>query len=81
MEDIILENAHGVQIGKGPAFYRHYGAVNAVCECGMELIVAPALFHADHKRGDPVMVCGDHGVHAYRFSDLVTGQQPRGTAQ
>jgi len=26
-------------------------------------------------------VCGDHGVHAYRFLDLVPGKQPKGSAQ
>lgn len=76
---VILENANGVQIREDYKFQGHYGAANATCECGMELIVAPALFHADHKKGDPVMVCGDHGVHGYRFSELVRGQQPAGS--
>jgi hypothetical protein len=39
------------------------------------------IFHADHKKGNPVMVCGDHGVHGYRFSTLVVGQQPKGSGQ
>lgn len=77
---VVLENARGVQIREDVKFNGHYGAANAVCECGEELIVAPMIFHADHKKGDPVMVCGDHGVHAYRFAELVQGKQPAGSA-
>jgi len=80
-QDVVLENAHGVQILESVKFQHHYGAANATCECGCELIVAPKLFQADHKKGDPVMVCGDHGVHAYRFLDLVPGKQPKGSAE
>ena len=71
--EVILENDNGVQIVKGEW---QYEALNAKCHCGEGLMVAPMVFHADHKKGDPVMVCQDHGVHAYRFSDLVIGQQP-----
>jgi hypothetical protein len=81
MRDLILENQHGVQIHKGVRFSGHHGAANAQCECGAELIVAPSIFHPDHKKGDPVMVCGDHGVHGYRFSALVVGRQAVGSAQ
>ena len=73
MSDAILTNKNGVEIVKGDW---QYEARNAKCKCGMGLMVAPMIFHADHKKGDPVMVCHDHGVHAYRFSDLVIGQQP-----
>lgn len=76
---VVLENANGVQIREDKKFQGHYGAANAVCECGEELIVAPMIFHADHKKGDPVMVCGDHGVHGYRFTELVQGRQPTGS--
>ena len=38
-------------------------------------VIASAIYQADHRKGDPVMVCRDHGVHAYRFLDLVMGQQ------
>jgi hypothetical protein len=81
MSDVILENQQGVQILESVKFNGHYGAANAQCECGEELIVAPMIFHADHKKGNPVMVCGDHGVHGYRFSTLVVGQQPKGSGQ
>jgi hypothetical protein len=81
MTDVILENQQGVQILEDVKFNGHHGAANAVCECGEELIVAPMIFHADHKKGDPVMVCGDHGVHDYRFTTLVVGRQPKGRAE
>ena len=77
---IVLENANGVQIREDRKFSGHYGAANATCECGEELIVAPMLFHANHKKGDPVMICGDHGVHGYRFSTLELGRQQKGSA-
>ena len=78
---VILENLQGVRILESVKFNGHYGAVNAVCECGEELIVAPPIFNPDHKKGDPVMVCGDHGVHGYRFTSLVIGRQPIGSAE
>lgn len=81
MTDVILENPNGVQILESVKFHGHYGAANATCQCGEELIVAPPIFHPDHKKGDPVMVCGDHGVHGYRFSTLVVGRQPTGSAE
>jgi len=77
MSDVILENMQGVRILESVKFIGHYGAANAQCECGEDLIVAPPIFHADHKKCDPVMVCGDHGVHGYRFSAFVVGQQPK----
>jgi hypothetical protein len=80
MGNVVLENANGVQIREDDKSGRHYRAHNAQCECGEELIVAPMAFHADHHKGDPVMVCGDHGVHAYRFLSLQQGRQPQGTA-
>lgn len=78
---IVLENENGVQIREDVKFYGHYGAANATCECGESLIVAPPIYCPDHKKGDPVMVCADHGVHAYRFSALVVGQQPSGSGE
>lgn len=80
METVILENANHVQIREDDKQGRHYRAHGALCECGEELIVAPMIFQADHHKGDPVMVCGDHGVHAYRFLSLRRGRQPKGTA-
>ena len=73
---VILRNDNGIEIVEGMKDCGHYKAVGAECCCGEVLIVAPAIFMADHKKGDPVMVCGDHGVHAYRFKDLVLGKQP-----
>ena len=78
MSNVILENPQGVQILGSTKFYGHHRAANAQCECGEELIVAPMHFRADHKKGDPVMVCCDHGAHSYRFSALIAGRQPNG---
>jgi hypothetical protein len=81
-ENIVLKNTHGVMILESrKTAGGHYCADNACCECGRTLMVAPPIFHPDHKKGDPVMVCEDHGVHAYRFTSLKIGQQPVGSAQ
>ena len=72
----ILENANGVRITEEDKMHGHHIAVGALCCCGEHLIVAPTIYQADHRKGDPVMVCRDHGVHAFRFLDLVMGQQP-----
>lgn len=76
MSDVILENANGVRITEGDKMHGHHIAVGALCCCGEHLIVAPTIYHADHRKGDPVMVCRDHGVHAFRFLELVEGRQP-----
>lgn len=73
----ILENANGVRITEEGKMHGHHSAVGALCHCGEQLIVAPMIYHPEHRKGDPVMVCIDHGVHAYRFLDLVQGRQPR----
>ena len=75
MSDVILENANGVRITEGDKMHGHHIAVGALCCCGEHLIVAPTRYHADHRKGDPVMVCRDHGVHAFRFLELVEGRQ------
>lgn len=75
-DDLILRNANGVEIRRSVKDCGHYMAVGAKCYCGDILIVAPPICHPDHKKGDPVMACGDHLVHAYRFKDLVMGKQP-----
>lgn len=74
--DIILQNDNGVEIRKSQKDCGHYKAIGATCYCGDVLIVASPVFRPNHKKGDPVMVCGDHGVHAYRFKNLVRGKQP-----
>lgn len=76
----ILENENGVRITEDDRRHGHYAAVGALCHCGEPLIVAPMIYHPEHRKGDPVMVCTDHGVHAYRFLDLVQGRQPEATA-
>lgn len=76
MSDVILENANGVKITEGAMMQWHHVAVGALCHCGEHLIVAPMIYQADHRKGDPVMVCRDHGVHAFRFLELVQGRQP-----
>ena len=73
---VILRNKHGVEISEDAKNCGHYIAVGANCSCGDILMVAPTCFGADHKRGDPVMVCGDHGIHVFRFKDVVHGKQP-----
>ena len=80
MTDAILRNANGVTITEKDKFAGHHLAVGALCECGEDLIVAPPVFHPAHEKGDPVMICGDHGVHAYRFKSLILGRQPRGSS-
>ena len=72
----LLENANGVRITEEDKMHGHHIAVGALCCCGEHLIVAPTIYQADHRKGDPVMVCRDHGVHAYRFLELVEGRQP-----
>jgi hypothetical protein len=79
-DGVILRNAAGVVITETTRVHGHYTACGASCECGEPLIVAPPVYHPEHKKGDPVMVCCDHGVHGYRFSELVLGQQPKGSA-
>lgn len=76
MTDVILENANGVRITEGDKRQGHHIAVGALCSCGERLIVAPMIYQAAHRKGAPVMVCCDHGVHAFRFLDLVQGKQP-----
>ena len=71
----ILRNDNGVEITEESKEFGHYMASNAVCVCGEKLMVAPPIFKPDHKKGDPVMCCDDHGIHAYRFKDLIIGKQ------
>lgn len=73
---IILENANGVQITEDDKRHGHHVAVGALCHCGEPLIVAPWAYHPDHRKGDPVMICWEYGVHAFRFLELVQGRQP-----
>jgi hypothetical protein len=74
--DIVLENKAGVRILESGRKFGHYHADGALCWCGYELYAAPMIFRANHKPGNPVMICSDHGVHAYRFLELVKGKQP-----
>jgi hypothetical protein len=69
----VLER-NGMQIVEDK--YGHYAVTGATCECGHKLRVAPAIYQADHRKGDPVVVCDDFGVHAYRWLELVPGRQP-----
>ena len=71
----ILKNASGVRITEKDKKHGHHLAVGALCHCGEYLIVAPTIYQADHRNGDPVVVCEEH-VHAFRFLDLVKGLQP-----
>lgn len=76
LHEVVLENDNGVKINA--KFLGHYSTTNAKCteSCGCFLMVAPPVFTPEHEEGDPVMVCEDHGAHAYRFKDLVIGNQP-----
>ena len=76
---VILRNDNGVEIREDQKDFGHYKAVGATCYCGNVLIVAPPVCHPNHKKGDPIMVCGDHCVHAYRFKDLIQGEQEKKT--
>lgn len=76
-KDIVLINDHGVEILETVKFAGHYGTANAECYCGCELIVSPAIFNDPHEKGNPVLRCTDHGVHAYFFKDLIIGQQTK----
>ena len=74
---VMLRNNQGVEIREDQKYCGHYKAVGAECCCGGFLIVAPLIFDPDHKRGDPFMVCDEHGIHGYRFKDLVPGRQAK----
>ncbi len=71
-----LKNSNGV-ILDSIADSNHLHVINALCNCGMKLMVAPSIFKHQHTLPDnPIIICTDHGIHAYHFSDLVRGQQP-----
>ena len=70
----ILENANGVRITEGGKMHGHYVAEGALCCCGEHLIVAPMIFHADHRKGDPVMVCGDHGIIRWSLTSSLSSE-------
>ena len=72
---IILQNKNGVTIDDEIKFYKHHKALNAICKCGEDLIICPPAFKPDHEKGNPVMVCADHGVHSYLFNNLIIGKQ------
>lgn len=76
---MLFENKFGVRVDSDSKINGHYMAVGATCHCGEELVVAPPIFQADHRPCDPVFVCRDHGMHAFRFSELVLGVQPTPT--
>lgn len=75
MSKKILTNTNGVDLVEN-YYAGHCGTPNAKCCCNSKLIVAPALFHAEHEKGNPIMVCEDMGLHAYEFKDLVIGINP-----
>ena len=74
LQEPILSNKNGVSINA--RLCGHYSTLDAECWCGEPLLVAAAVFGADHKKDDPVMACLDQGVHSIRFKDLVKGRQP-----
>jgi len=70
-----MKNDNGVELNQTPG--DHARAVNATCGCGCCLFVAPPILHPEHEKGNPIMVCDDHFIHAYWFKDLVIGRQPK----
>jgi len=46
---VVLENANGVQIREDKKFHGHYGAANAVCECGEELASDSFKWRMEHQ--------------------------------
>lgn len=74
-QDPIPANQFGVRIDSKTKAGGHYATSTAFCSCGESLMVAPAVFHAKHQKGNPVMVCADHGVHGFYFKDLKPGVQ------
>lgn len=69
-----LKNNQGVKLDC--KMFDHWSTLDSKCSCGYWLMVAPPVFRPDHQQGNPVMICEDHGVCAYRFKDLVVGTQP-----
>jgi len=72
-DEVKLTNNNGVRLDSKNG--KHWSTLDAKCKCGEWLMLTPALFRPDHKPGDPIMMCEDHGVHAYRFKDLIKGKQ------
>ncbi len=74
---VILRNSHGVEITEGGKLSGHHIAVRAKCIAGCDcaLIIAPPVFGPEHKKGNPVMICEDHGAHSFMFKDLIAGNQ------
>lgn len=75
LENPILNNKNSVKIDCKTKHSNHYATSQAKCSCGKGLLVAPSVYNPDHKNGDPILVCYDHGHNAYRFSDLIIGKQ------
>ena len=73
MNEPVLTLKNGVNITDEEG--SHARVHGAFCWCGDGLIVAPLVFSPDHKKGDPVVVCLDHGHAGFRFKDLVKGRQ------
>lgn len=76
-DHVVLTNSNGVELLDPKV--GHITATNALCGCGSKLIVAPKIMIAQHQKGNPIMVCTDHAIHAYWFNDLVKGVQPTKT--
>ena len=72
----VLTNENGV-IVQYIEESRHAHVINASCHCGCELYVSPMIFHDPHEKGNPVVRCADHGVHAYWFKNLELGAQKK----
>lgn len=69
-----IVNGNGVTI-TDKKLHGHLCVDNAKCWCGETLMVAPKMLMADHKAGDPILVCYAMSHTAYRFTNLTKGVQ------
>lgn len=70
-----LTNANGVTLTQKKG--SHAKCTNAICAWGASLIVAPPIMSPQHEKGNPIIVCEDHFVHAYWYKDLTVGKQKK----
>jgi len=72
---VSMTNENGVILDQEEG--KHAKCVNAVCACGASLLLAPSILNPQHKKGNPIIVCNDHCIHAYWFKNLTQGKQAK----
>jgi len=72
---VSMTNENGVILDQEEG--KHAKCVNAVCACGASLLVAPSILNPQHEKGNPIIVCDDHCIHAYWFKNLTLGKQAK----